>query len=179
MLARLRAYHPLDATEATHRQRMLALCEQPGDPLSRAAFAPGHFTASGFVLAPAGDALLLVHHKKLERWLQPGGHLEPGDRDIEQACRRELLEEVGLAGLALEHEGIFDLDIHRIPERRDEPAHRHFDVRFLFRAPSLELRHDSREVREARWFPLAEIDARLSDASVARALGKLARAPGR
>jgi 8-oxo-dGTP pyrophosphatase MutT (NUDIX family) len=153
---------------------MLALAATSGDPFRRDHFAPGHFTASAFILAPAGDGLLLVHHAKLDRWLQPGGHVEAGDSDLLAAARREALEEVGLADLPCEVEGPFDLDVHAIPARGAEPAHEHFDVRFLFRAPH-ERHERSEESHDARWFALRELDAAGFDASVLRAVRKLAR----
>ena len=175
LLAALGPYRSLDRVEAAHRERMLALAAVPGDPFHRDHFAPGHFTASAFILAPAGDALLLVHHAKLERWLQPGGHVEPGDVDLLAAARREALEEVGLADLRCEVEGPFDLDVHPIPGRGAEPAHEHFDVRFLFRAPHREYAR-SEESHDARWFALRELEAPRFDASVVRAVRKLAPA---
>ena len=171
--ASLEPYRPLDPVEATHRERMLALAAVVGDPFRRDHFAPGHFTASAFILSPTGDALLLVHHTKLDRWLQPGGHVEAGDIDLLAAARREALEEVGLSDLACEVEGPFDLDVHVIPERGAEPAHEHFDVRFLFRAPHERHLH-SEESHDARWFTRRELGAGF-DASVLRAVRKLAR----
>lgn len=170
----LQEHTPADATEARHRERMLELCESDGDPTSRAHFGPGHFTASGFVLAPEGDALLLIHHRKLARWLQPGGHVDPGDADLIAAGRREVHEEVGLAELPLAHAGAFDLDVHAIPPLGSEPPHEHFDVRFLFRAASRDFDAGD-EVLGGRWFPLAELDDRASDASVMRVVHKLRR----
>ena len=170
----LEPYRALDPLEAAHRERMLALAEAAGDPFRRDHFAPGHFTASAFILAPSGDALLLLHHAKLDRWLQPGGHVEGDDIDLVAAARREALEEVGLAELACEVEGPFDLDVHPIPARGAEPAHEHFDVRFLFRAPH-ELHRRSEESHDARWVSLRELDADGFDASIRRAVRKLAR----
>jgi 8-oxo-dGTP pyrophosphatase MutT (NUDIX family) len=168
----LRAYAPVDAEERTHVQRMLALIAAPGDPFARDHYAPGHFTASGFVLSPDGRALLLIHHRKLNRWLQPGGHIERSDTDVVASARRELREEVGLAQVSLESNGIFDVDVHAIPALGREPAHEHFDVRFLFRAPSFELQAGS-DARAARWVALAQIDEVESDRSVTRAVEKL------
>lgn len=178
---------PADATEAEHQRRMLALAqggpdgaEAAGDPFRRDHFVPGHFTASAFILSPAGDALLLIHHRKLGRWLQPGGHVEPDDGDLLSAARRECAEEVGLHGLPLDplFQGPFDLDVHEIPASGDSPAHEHFDVRFLFRAPNLQMAAGE-EVAGARWVPLDEVSADpAADASVLRAVGKLLARPG-
>jgi 8-oxo-dGTP pyrophosphatase MutT (NUDIX family) len=170
--ALLSAHRAADAQESEHRARMLELCAVPGDPLRRDHFDPGHFTASAFVLAPDRGALLLVHHRKLDRWLQPGGHVEPGDADLCAAARREVLEETGLGELELERPGSFDLDVHPIPPLGSELAHHHFDVRFLFRAHERELRV-SAESKAVRWVPLAEIGGAGSDESVLRAVRKL------
>ena len=169
--ASIAAYVPTDPREQGFRARMLTLVEQPA-PCSRQSFTPGHLTASAFVLSPAGDAVLLIFHKKLEIWVQPGGHIEPDDVDLQSAARRELSEEVGLDLPADATGTIFDLDIHAIPARKSEPAHEHFDVRYLFRAPSLEFRA-SDEVAAAKWAPLDRIEQLTTDESVQRAVRKL------
>lgn len=171
----LLAYAPDDERERGFVERMLALLEHDDDPFARATFAPGHFTASAFVLSPACDELFLIHHKKLGIWVQPGGHVEPSDPDLLAAARREVAEEVGLldAELALGVEGLFDVDIHPIPARRDEPAHEHFDVRFVFRAPSREAVQATDEVKAGRWLPLEGVMSVDTDESVARAVRKV------
>jgi 8-oxo-dGTP pyrophosphatase MutT (NUDIX family) len=171
----LAAHSACDADERSHLTRMLALLDRPGDPFMRAHFEPGHFTASAFVIAPDGGALLLIQHPKLRRWLQPGGHVEADDADLLAAARREIEEEVGLRDLTLVAEGLFDLDVHRIPALGSEPPHEHFDVRFAFRAPDRHLRVGAdTEAKVARWFTLSEIEAGASDNSVLRAARKLA-----
>jgi 8-oxo-dGTP pyrophosphatase MutT (NUDIX family) len=170
--ALLLSHRPFDSEEMAFLQRMQALCSEARDPFGRAHFAPGHFTASAFVLSPGEDALLLIHHKKLQRWLQPGGHVERDDPSLLEAARREVREEVGIADVTLLGEGAFDLDVHDIPEHKGDPAHAHFDVRFLFRAPSLAHQAGS-DARAARWVPLREIDLEISDRSVMRAVEKL------
>jgi 8-oxo-dGTP pyrophosphatase MutT (NUDIX family) len=173
----LTAFAPADAEEHAHCARMLELTEAAGDPFARDHFAPGHFTASGFVLAPEGDALFFIHHRKLDRWLQPGGHIEPGDADVLAAARREVAEEVGLldAALAPGFAQVFDVDVHPIPARPDEPAHEHFDVRFVFQAPARDAVSAGDEVKGGRWLTLDEVTAEATDESVARAGRKLRR----
>ncbi len=161
---------------------MLALCDAASDtgeggalapdPFARDHFVPGHFTASAFVVSPDADALLLIFHGKLRRWLQPGGHVDACDVSILGAAQRELREEVGLSDLALHSPGIFDLDIHDIPPLKGEPSHAHFDVRFAFRARDLAFLAAS-DAEAGRWVKLSEIDETVSDRSVMRAVDKL------
>lgn len=171
-LARLlHAFQPGDATEADYRERMLGLLELDADCTARTHFAPGHFTASAFVLSPARDQLLLIHHAKLNRWLQPGGHIDAADRDVIAAAQREVAEETGLVCLEPPAQ-IFDLDIHEIPGRGTAPTHSHFDVRFLFVAPNLNHTAGS-DALSARWSPLSAVSELESDESVLRAVRKL------
>ncbi|MCB9796145.1 MAG: NUDIX hydrolase [Alphaproteobacteria bacterium] len=169
----LLALQPADAREAGFRQRMLDLLQVEGDPFSRGHFLPGHFTASAFIVSPERDGLLLIHHRKLGKWLQPGGHFDPGDVNALSAARREMQEETGLVGLPLVAEGALDVDIHDIPPLKGEPAHQHFDVRFAFQAATRDFAADLNEVKGARWFTYDEVDETWSDASVMRAVGKL------
>jgi 8-oxo-dGTP pyrophosphatase MutT (NUDIX family) len=170
----LTTYAPEDEGERAFRARMLALLDEQPEPFSRSSFIPGHFTASAFVLDPDQQAVLLILHAKLHRWLQPGGHVNTEDVDILAAARREVSEEVGLNDLPLAVEGIFDLDIHPIPALKAEPAHEHFDVRFLFRAPSHAYAAGS-DAKAARWVKLGDVNELESDRSVLRAIQKLMR----
>jgi len=171
----LSGYVPANATEAAFIQRMLELSQAEG-ACERSHFGPGHFTASAFVLSPDRRDLVLIHHKKLGIWVQPGGHVEPADADLLGAARREVEEEVGLSDLEpLANAGgspVFDVDIHLIPARKADPAHEHFDVRFAFVAKTRELVH-SEEVADLRWVPLADVAQLGTDESVLRAVRKL------
>jgi 8-oxo-dGTP pyrophosphatase MutT (NUDIX family) len=93
----------------------------------------GHLTASAAVVDRERGAALLVLHRKLQRWLQPGGHAD-GDDDLARVARRECIEETGIEGLEVVGTAI-DTDVHAIAARGDEPAHLHLDVRFLVLAP--------------------------------------------
>jgi len=174
----LDAHASADAFESSYRQRMLSLVSSPGDPFSRSRFDPGHFTVSAFVLSPEGSSLLMIFHAKLERWLQPGGHVDPSDTSLRVAARREVIEETGLRDEAFvdEIETAFDLDIHAIPRNETEPAHLHHDLRFLFRVGSMPAsspghRHD------VRWVGLEEATALNSEPAMTRILRKLACRP--
>ena len=152
---------------------MFNLLESEGDPFSREHYRPGHFTCSSFVLSPDSTSLLLIYHSKLKRWLQPGGHTEPGDPDVFAAAHREALEETGIDGLQLvDGLVLFDLDIHLIPGRGDEAAHEHFDLRFLFQASGWEALAGS-DAMDARWVGFADVNNHESDISVMRAVEKL------
>jgi 8-oxo-dGTP pyrophosphatase MutT (NUDIX family) len=170
----LSGYGPANSAEASFVDRMLELCRAEG-ACERSHFAPGHFTASAFVLSPDRRDLVLIHHKKLGIWVQPGGHVEPNDEDLIGAARREVLEEVGLGELEPITNGasaVFDVDIHSIPARKADPAHEHFDVRFAFVAKTRSLVH-SDEVADLRWVPLPDVARMGTDDSVLRAVGKL------
>lgn len=162
-----------DPQESVHRDAMLALLER-SEPFARDHFEPGHFTASAFVLSPDRSQLMLIFHKKLGLWLQPGGHLEPSDESLLAASLREVKEEIGVCDLTLARDGIFDVDVHEIPAFKQTPVHRHFDVRFAFVAASTDL-VVSDEVAAARWVPLVNVAELASDASVLRAVAKLQR----
>ena len=171
----LAGYTAANPTEAGFVERMRELCRAEG-AWERSHFEPGHLTASAFVLSPDRRDLVLIHHKKLGIWVQPGGHVEPTDDDLLGAARREVLEEVGLADLESispsDRSPVFDVDIHSIPARKGDPAHEHFDVRFAFVAKTRNLVH-SEEVADLRWVPLPEVEQMGTDESVLRAVKKL------
>jgi ADP-ribose pyrophosphatase YjhB (NUDIX family) len=127
----LTAYVPSDDREDAERCAMLRLAAELEHPTSRDQ-PRAHFTASAYVVDEACERACLVAHAKLDRLLQPGGHVEPTDLTLEAAALREAREETGLE-LSFHPTAPrpFDLDIHEIPERPGEPAHFHLDVRYL------------------------------------------------
>lgn len=128
----------------------------------------GHLTGSAWVLSPDGQSVLLIHHKKLDRWLQPGGHVDEADGSLADTAMREVVEECGLSDLTLDSPVIFDVDVHEIPARGHEPTHFHYDLRFAFRAASMEFDANFLEVKNIRWVPLAELVAEGTEQSIRR-----------
>lgn len=133
---------------------------------------PGHITASGWIVSHDLKKVLLVHHAKLNKWLQPGGHAD-GDENTLAVAQKEVLEETGL--LVQGESTFFDIDIHGIPARGDFPEHDHYDVRYLFRASEdapLTINHESQELK---WVPLDELERYNASSSVVRMKQKLLR----
>jgi 8-oxo-dGTP pyrophosphatase MutT (NUDIX family) len=165
--------------ESAVTDRIRALVNEHADCFERTC-RPGHITGSAWVLARDGSRCLLVHHAKLDRWLQPGGHAD-GENAIHEVALREVREETGLVNLSLpmlEGELVpLDLDVHLIPARyKDgqllEDAHEHHDVRFLVIAEGDEPIALSEESHALGWFTRAEILARTDEESVLRMLRK-------
>ena len=165
--------HATDIAPGPVVGRVLELSEA-GDPTNRDRFDPGHFTASGFVVSPDGSSLLLIHHRRLNRWLQPGGHIDPEDPSPIVAAAREVEEETGVATEPVAAH-LIDLDIHSIPARDPEPEHEHFDLRFAFRALDARLIVDD-EVNDAIWVPWADVETYNVDESVLRGAVALRKA---
>ena len=114
----------------------------------------GHFTSGAWLVSADGARLLMTHHRKLERWLQLGGHAD-GDTDMARVALKEAQEESGLPGLSVDGDSIFDLDRHWIPERKDVPGHWHYDVRYVVRAGEDEGYVVSDESHDLAWRPIA------------------------
>ncbi len=132
--------------------------------------AAGHITGSSWLLSPDGSRILLTLHRKLGRWLQPGGHAD-GDANTLRVALREATEESGISGITPLNEEIFDVDIHEIPARpaAGEPAHLHYDIRYLLQAPD-SVCHISDESEALAWFSPEELMALQPEPSLRRML---------
>jgi 8-oxo-dGTP pyrophosphatase MutT (NUDIX family) len=168
----LRHFDPTDDGEAAKSKELVqALLARSPEPFSRRQFNPGHITCTGLVLSPGQDRILLVLHRRLQRWLLPGGHVEPDDPLIGDAGRREVVEETGAILRADSPPLLVGVDVHGIPPRRDEPFHLHHDLIFRFQAAS-DAFHTSEEVREVAWCPAAEFDRYQLPGSIRRSYAR-------
>lgn len=160
-------FHPATPAEADLWARIAAFVAQHGlHAFSRDPHIGGHITGSAFVLSPDGGSVLLTHHRKLDKWLQLGGHCD-GIADARFTALKEAYEESGLARIALLSDAVLDVDIHDIPARGDEPAHLHHDIRFLLQAQA-GAPQVSEESNDLAWVPLAELEQYSTEPSLLR-----------
>jgi 8-oxo-dGTP pyrophosphatase MutT (NUDIX family) len=168
LLGDLDAYEPGDEGERRSLTAIREFVTRSSGAFSRAN-AEGHVTASAVVARGDGTAFLLVRHQKLERWLQPGGHLEPSDESVFAAALREAREETGIDSFEFPiGDRVLDVDVHPIPAHGPDPPHLHFDIRHLLtvEGPASPL------LDQAAWFSLPDALAAGVDDSLARALRK-------
>ena len=170
-----------------HRQPLLALLAQhiPHDDLERISLehiiafvmanprcfdrnlAAGHITGAAWLLNRDGTRVLLTHHRKLNKWLQLGGHAD-GDPDVIDVALREAREESGIAAIEPISSSIFDVDVHEIPARGNVAKHLHYDIRFLCKTTSNERFTVSDESHDLAWVAWEELSTMDTDASVLR-----------
>lgn len=165
----LEQHQAWDDTEEAHRRHTLDFlhantnCTSPSN-------LKGHITASAWLLSPTREHALLTHHRKLDRWLQLGGHVE-NDATIQAAAEREAREESGMSDLSLLSRALFDVDVHTIPQRQDIPEHEHYDLRFVF-ASATDRYVTSNESKALSWVPLVRMSEFVSDVSMLRMVAK-------
>jgi len=136
--------------------------------------ATGHITGSAWVVNADGSEVLLTHHRKLDRWLQLGGHAD-GENDVLSVAMKEAEEESGLVDFTHIGAGIFDIDIHPIPERKGEPEHLHYDVRYVLRANGKTDYVVSDESHDLRWVKQEEVKTLTTEPSMLRMVEKWLR----
>ncbi len=178
LLAALRRHEPADAREAGDLEAIVRLVASEPACFSRKTFAPGHVTGSVFIVHPPTRRVLLHHHRRLDAWLQMGGHDE-GEADPRATALREGAEESGLTDLVLLSPEVLDVDVHAIPAGKGEPAHLHHDVRYAAATETPDgIRRDDAESIALRWFTLADAEAAMAEPGATRALARIARLLG-
>jgi 8-oxo-dGTP pyrophosphatase MutT (NUDIX family) len=169
LLEELERYQPADERERAMVASLRAFVAAEPACFERS-HPSGHVTASAWVVDRARRVALLTHHRKLDRWLQLGGHAD-GEGDLRSVALREAREESGLEAFEFALREIYDVDVHEIPARGDEPMHLHYDVRFALYARD-ETPRASAESFAVAWVPLAGLAALGADASVRRLAAK-------
>jgi 8-oxo-dGTP pyrophosphatase MutT (NUDIX family) len=145
----LEAYHSPFPEEMESKARMLDFINTYENCFERS-LTLGHMTASAWLLNKNGSKALLMHHAKLNCWLQLGGHAD-GESDLLTVALKEAREESGLSAIKAISPAIFDIDIHLIPETPEEKTHYHYDVRFLLQVETDEEPQKNHESKELLW----------------------------
>ncbi len=171
LLRKLYAYSSDDLYEETMRKKIIQFIEDYDDCFERTQLI-GHITASALIVNKQKTHTLMTHHEKLEKWLQLGGHSD-GDSNTLNVALREAFEESGLKTIKPISEEIFDVDVHEIPARKQEPAHFHYDIRFLFEAEDTEGLCITTESKDLQWIPLEHIEKYTTEESVLRMVRKV------
>lgn len=170
----LRAHLTRDLVEheAEMTRLTIAFVEEHEDCFLRSQLS-GHLTGSAWIVDALRTRTLLTHHRKLDKWLQLGGHAD-GDPDLLAVALREAQEEGGITKLRPVNTQIFDMDRHWIPERKSEPAHWHYDLRFMIEADPNEPLIVTNESKDLAWVALDEVTTLNPEESMARMVRKTA-----
>lgn len=134
----------------------------------------GHLTCSAWIVQPRTNSVLLLHHKKLNIWVQLGGHIEKGDYSLLHAAQRELYEETGLHQALPYSSEVFDIDIHDIPSSKNGfPAHLHYDIRYAFKLiEEAKVIIHPEESNDFLWIPLDQVRQYTQAESIDRMVSK-------
>jgi 8-oxo-dGTP pyrophosphatase MutT (NUDIX family) len=172
----LQTHATIDDVEAAHQIHTLDFVRRNPDNFWRRTNQTGHLTASAFVVNKEHSHALMLHHATLNKWLQPGGHVDDSDLDPAAAARRETLEETGSTIVDGDSSTLFDIDVHAIPERNKlgtlEPAHLHYDLRYVFVAATVDVTI-SDESLGFRWVALSMLAGGNVESGIARMAKKI------
>lgn len=161
-----------EADELNARDQIITFVKKNADCFLRSNL-KGHITGSCWLLDQSGQEVLLCHHKKLNCWLQLGGHAD-GDFDILAVALKEAREESGILAIEPVSHEIFDVDVHEIPEHKGVPKHFHYDVRFLLRAQTKDFLV-SDESNALAWIKVQDVLNGAFDESLVRMAKKFLR----
>ncbi|MDX1812784.1 MAG: NUDIX hydrolase [Gammaproteobacteria bacterium] len=174
LLKLLEKHTPYDETERDMLQRMQAFITANANCFDRE-LEQGHITGSAWLVDKNLNHVFFTHHAKLNRWLQPGGHSD-GDANTLAVSMREASEESGIEDVFIQPllPDIFDIDIHTIPARKNDPEHLHYDVRFILETDMNQPLKISDESNEIAWIEIEKIPEIANDeASILRMLAKM------
>lgn len=149
LLEKLSIYHPACPDEIDFKERIVNFIQENNECFERS-LAIGHVTASCWLLNKEHSHALMLHHAKLNKWFQLGGHCD-GQSDTLAVALKEAQEESGIMGIEPISTDIFDIDIHLIPDNPKEKAHYHYDIRYLLHVVSNEQLVQNSESKELRW----------------------------
>ena len=166
----LAQYNPTDATEKRMRAQTILFVQENFNCFDRQ-LEIGHITGSAWVVNAPRTHVLLMHHRKLNRWLQPGGHAD-GEPDVLKVALNEAEEETGLQQLKAVSNTIFDVDVHEIPANAAHSAHLHYDIRFMIEADPAETLVINAESKDLQWVALSDIAHYNPDTSMTRMTNK-------
>jgi len=173
ILNHLNSHIPTDPIEKQMLIDMIQFVEENERCFDRNLTA-GHITGSAWLVDKSLNHVFLTHHKKLNQWFQPGGHSD-NDANTLAVAMREASEESGIEDVFIQpyFDRIFDIDIHTIPARKDEPEHFHYDIRFILEADMNQPLKISDESHEIKWVPLEEVENYSQERSILRMLKKM------
>lgn len=170
LLLLLSNYNPTILEEVIAKEEIIAFITNNIDCFERS-LKKGHITASSWLLDYTKEKALLMHHKKLDKWFQLGGHAD-GDSDVISVAIKEAQEESGIDEIVILNREIFDIDIHLIPANSKDEAHFHYDIRFLLQVPNYQEFKINEEANELRWISKDIKDLPTNEPSIVRMFNK-------
>lgn len=171
LLTLLQTHQPFDNEEHRMWLETIDFVQQNPDCFERW-LTIGHITGSAWIVDNSHKHVLLMHHRKLDRWFQPGGHAD-GDPDIQQVALKEAQEETGLTDIQAVDSKLFDIDIHLIPANSKDTAHLHYDIRFLMQADRNEPLKINSESKNLAWVLLEDVYRYNDSESIMRMVKKM------